>query len=99
MAHSSTPQWEAPKFSFNAEDRASAWRNFYTRVIDYLETLNIDLEREDKNKKWWKQIKMMFIGGYRQTNTTNTDNNMITPEDQLTPIHALKAIQTTIKEE
>ena len=27
------------------------------------------------------------------------DNNTITPEDQLTPICALKAIQTTIKEE
>ena len=92
MVHSSTPQWEAPKFSFDAEDQASAWREFYTRVIDYLEPLDIDPEKEDENKKGWKQIKMMAL-------QTWIDNNTVTPEDQLTPICGLKAIQTIIKEE
>ena len=57
MAHSNTLQWEAPKFSFNAEDQAAAWREFYTRAIDYLETIDIDTEAEDEHKKGWKQIK------------------------------------------
>ena len=98
MAQSNTSHWEAPKFSFNTEDQAAAWRNFYTRVIDYLETIDIDPEREDENKKGWKQIKMMFTED-RQALQTLIDNNTITPEDHLTPICTLKAIQTTIKEE
>ena len=90
---------ESTKFSFNAEDQAAAWRNFYTRAIDYLETLDTDPESKDQNKKGWKQMKMMFTGEDRQALQTLTDNNMITPEDQLTPIHAIKVTQTTIKEE
>ena len=46
-------QMEAPKFSLNTEDQAAAWREFYTRAIDNLETLNIDPEIEDENKKGW----------------------------------------------
>ena len=99
MAHSSTPWWEAPTFSFNTKDQAAACRNFYTRPIDNLETLDIDPEREDENKKGWKQIKMMFTGEDRHALQTMIDNNTITPEDQLTPIHVLEAIQTMIKEE
>ena len=45
MAQGNTSHWEAPKFSFNTEDQAAAWRNFYTRALDYLETLDIDPER------------------------------------------------------
>ena len=59
----------------------------------------MDPEREDETKKGWKQIKMMFTGDVRQALQTLIDNNTIIPEDQLTPSHALKAIQTTIKEE
>ena len=99
MAHSNIPHWETPKFSFDTEDQASAWRQFYTRATDYLETLDIDPEREDETKIGWKQIKMMFTGEDRQALQTLIDNNAITLEDQLTPSHALKAIQTTIKEE
>ena len=62
MAHNNTPHWEAPKFSFNTEDLSSAWRQFYTRAIDYLEILELDPEREDETKKGWKQIKMIFTG-------------------------------------
>ena len=42
---------------------------------------------------------MMFTGEDREALQTLTDNNTITQEDQCTPIKALKATQTTIKEE
>ena len=96
MAHSSTSRWEAPKFSFNTEYQASAWRKFYTRVINYLETLDIDLER-DENKKGQKQVKMIFTEEDRQVLQTLIDNNTITPEDQLTPIYALKVIKQQLR--
>ena len=70
---------------------------FYMRAIDYLETLDIEPERGDKTKKVWKQIKMVFTEEDRQALQTLIDNNTLTPEDQLTPSHALKAIQTTIR--
>ena len=41
----------------------------------------------------------MFTAEDRQALQTVVDNNTIIPEDQHTPIHTLKAIQTTIKEE
>ena len=99
MANSNTSRWEAPKFSFDMEDQEAEWKKFYTRAIDYLETLDIDPEQEDQHKKGWKQIKMMFTGEDRQTLQTMIDNKTITTEHQLTPINTLKAIQTTIKEE
>ena len=71
---------------------------FYSRAIDYLETLEIDPEREDETKKGWKQIKMMFTGNDRQALQTLIDKNTITPADQLTPSCPLKAKQTAIKE-
>ena len=91
--------WEAPKFSFNTEDQAAGWKQFYIRALDYLEALDIDPDLQDENKRGWCQIKMMFQGDDRQALQNLIDNNIITPEDQLTPIHALKAIQTTIKED
>ena len=42
---------------------------------------------------------MMFQGEDRQALQNLIDTNIITPEDQLTPTSALKAIQTTIKED
>ena len=69
------------------------------RVLDYLETLDIDPETQDDNRHGWKQIKMMFQGEDRQTLQSLIDNNTITPEDQKTPKHVLKAIQSCIKEE
>ena len=92
-------RWTAPTFSFNMEDQHAAWKEFHTRVIDYLETIDIDPEQEDQHKRGWKQIKMMFTGEDRQTLKTLIDNNTITPADQCTPIQALKAIQTAIKDE
>ena len=99
MAQNNTSRWEAPKFSFNMEDQPAAWREFYIRALDYLETLDIDPEQEDQHKKGWKQIKMMFMGEDRQALQTMIDNNTITQQDQSTPIKALKVIQTTIKDE
>ena len=66
---------------------------------DFLETLDIDPERQDENKHSWKQIKMMFQGDDRQTLQTIINNNTIIAEDQQTPTKALKAIQSCIKDE
>ena len=66
MAQNNTTRWTAPTFSFNMEDQPAAWKEFYTRVIDYLETIDIDPEQEDQHKRGWKQIKMMFTGEDRQ---------------------------------
>ena len=97
MAQNNT-RWTAPTFSFDTEDQPAAWRDFYTRVIDYLETIDIDPEEEDQQKRGWKQIKMMFTGEDRQALQTLIDNNTITVTDQCTPTLALKAIQTAIKD-
>ena len=99
MAQINTPTWRAPKFTFNSENQAAEWKKFYTAVIDYLETLNIDPEKEDQHRTGWKQIKMMFSREDRQELQTLIDNNTITPADQCIPVQALKAIQTTIKAE
>ena len=99
MAQNNTSRWEAPTFSFNTEDQASEWKKFYTRALDYLETLDIDPEQEDQHKKGWKQIKMMFTREDRQALQTMIDNNTITQADQCTLVQELKAIQTTIKGE
>ena len=92
-------RWTAPTFSFNMEDQPAAWKEFYTRVINYLETIDIDPEQEDQHKRGWKQNKMMFTGEDRQALQTLIDNNTITPADQHTTIQALRAIQTAIKAE
>ena len=72
MAQNNTTRWEAPTFSFNADNQPATWRKFYIRAIDYLETNDIDPEQEDQHKRGWKQIKMMFTGG-RQASTTDYD--------------------------
>ena len=99
MAQNNTSRWEAPRFLFDTEDQASEWKKFYTRAIDYLETLDIDPEQEDQHKKGWKQIRIMFMGEDGQALQTMIDNNTITQADQCTAVQALKAIQTTIKDE
>ena len=32
--------WEAPQFLFNTPDQTHEWKNFYTRVLNFLETLS-----------------------------------------------------------
>ena len=90
MASSQPPHWEAPKFSFNAENQAKEWKKFHTRVIDYLEALNIDPDTPDESKCGWHQINMMFQDEDREAPQALLDNNIIMPEDQLTPTHVLK---------
>ena len=83
MAGSNPPPWEAPKFSFNIENQAAEWKQFYIRAIDYLEALHIDPEKEDETKQGWYQIKMMSQGEDRQALQSLLSNNTITTEDQL----------------
>ena len=99
MPSNEPPHWEAPKFSFNAENQAKEWKKFHTRVIDFLEALNIDPDTPDESKHGWHQVKMMFQDEDREALQALLDNNTITPEDQLTPTCVLNAIQTTIKED
>ena len=60
MDSTNPPHWEAPKFSFTTEDQAAKWKKFYICALDYLETLDIDLQKQDENKRGWCQTKMMF---------------------------------------
>ena len=89
--------WTAPTFSFEAADQPNAWIDFYYRAQDYLEVLRIKPAEEDKEKRGWEQITQMFTGENRQILQNLIDNNKITETDQRTPILALKAIETAIK--
>ena len=75
----------------------SAWRDFCYRAQDYLELLRIKPTEEDQLKRGWEQITTMFTGESRQILQTLIDNNKITETDQRTPLLALKAIQSAIK--
>ena len=99
MNSTNPPHWETPKFSFTTEDQAAEWKKFYIRALDFLESLDIDPEKKDENKRGWHQIKMMFQDDDRQTLQDLIDNNTITAEDQLMPTSALQAIQRTLKED
>ena len=90
--------WTAPTFSFDAADQPTAWEDFSIRALDYLETLRIKPDVEDREMEGWTEIKMMFIGGDRRALQTLIDNDTITEADQRTPRLALKAIQTAIKD-
>ena len=91
--------WTAPTFSFDAADQPNTWIDFYYRAQDYLEVLRIQPTEEDQLKRGWEQITTMFTGENRQILQTLIDNNKITETDQRTPILALKAIETAIKNE
>ena len=89
--------WTAPTFSFDEADQPHAWEIFYLTSQDYLEVLRIKPAEEDKEKRGWEQITQMFTGENRQILQNLIDNNKITETDQRTPILALKAIETAIK--
>ena len=89
--------WTAPTFSFDEADKPHAWEIFYLTSQDYLEVLRIKPAEEDKEKRGWEQITQMFTGENRQILQNLIDNNKITETDQRTPILALKAIETAIK--
>ena len=90
-----TSQWEVPKFSFSVADQADKWKIFYVRDLDYIETLDIDMEAPNQKKRW-KQIRMMFTHEERQILQTLIDNDTTTSQIQETPKLILIAIQTTI---
>ena len=89
--------WTAPTFSFDEADQPHAWEIFYLTSQDYLEVLRIKPQEEDQQKRGWEQITQMFTGENRQILQNLIDNNTITETDQRTPILALKAIETAIK--
>ena len=100
MAPRSTiPYWKAPKFSFNTPNQAEEWKYFYTRVLDFLEALDIDPDVEGQGKKGWYQIKMMSERDDCQALQTFIDNQAISPDTQQTSAIALIAIQSVIKED
>ena len=69
--------WTAPTFSFDAADQPTAWEDFYIRALDYLETLRIKPDVEDREMKGWTEIKMMFTGEDRRALQTLIDNDTI----------------------
>ena len=97
MASRNTPCWEAPKFSFTSQNQAEDRKQFYTRVLAFLKTLDINPDEEDQGKKGWCQIKMMFEGDDCQALQTLINNNTISPDAQHTPILALNAVQSVVK--
>ena len=78
MLGSSEVQLQLPQQS---ED----WRVFYTRTIDYLEALNINVEEANDHRTSWKQLKMIFEGKDWQTLQTLINNGTITLESQKMP--------------
>ena len=62
MASHPNSHWESPKFNFNSPCQSVDWKVFYTRAINYLETLNIDVNEADDHKTGKKQLKVMFGG-------------------------------------
>ena len=87
--------WEAPTFHFNSPNQSKDWRIFYTRALDYLDTLDIEPDHADDNQRGWKQLKLMFEGKDRQDLQTLIDNGIIMPED-MKPRATLDATVTTI---
>ena len=91
--------WEAPTFHFNSPNQSEDWSVFYTRALDYLDALDIELETDDQSCKGWKQLKLMFEGEDRKALQSLIDSGVMTPEHMLNPKAALDAIGTTIKSE
>ena len=91
--------WEAPMFHFNSPNQSEDWSAFYTRALDYLDTLDIEPEVADQSSKGWKQLKLMFEGEDRKALQSLVDSGVMTAEPMLTPKAALDAIGTTVKSE
>ena len=83
--------------NFNSLHQLKDWKVFYTRVLDYMEALNIDTDEADNWCTGWKELKMMFKSEDRETLQSLINNGTITPENQKMPQEALDAISTTIK--
>ena len=90
-------QWEGPTFHFSSPNQSEEWSVFYTRALDYLGTLDIELEVADESCKGWKQLKLMFQGEDRKALQNLIDSGVVTPEQMFTPKATLDAIATSIK--
>ena len=90
--------WEPP-FHFNSINQSEDWSVFYTRALDYLDALDIELDEVDKSHKGWKQLKLMFEGEDRKALQILRDNGVMTMEHMKNPRAALDATVTTIKSE
>ena len=97
MASHPVNHWEAPRFNFNSPYQLEGWKVFYTRVLDYLEALDINTDEADHQHPGWHQLKIMFEGEDRQTFQSLIDNGTITAEHQKMPHNAIDAISITIK--
>ena len=91
--------WEAPTFHFNTANQSQNWSVFYTRALDYLDALEIELDGADESHKGWKQLKLMFQDEDRKALQTLIDNTVVTTDHMKTPRAALDATATTIKSE
>ena len=91
--------WKAPTFHFNSPNQSEDWSTFYTRALDYLDALDIELEAADESCKGWKQLKLMLEGEDRKALQSLVDSGVVTAEHMLRPKTALDAIGTTIKSE
>ena len=71
MAQNNT-RWTAPSFSFDTADQPAAWREFYTRVIDYLETIDIRPRRGRSTQEGMEADKNdVYRGGQTSFADTN----------------------------
>ena len=68
-------------------------------MVDFHKALDIYSDTEDQTKCRWKQIKMMFEKEACQAHQALLDKNMIIPEDQHIPTHALNAIHIFIQDD
>ena len=93
------PAGKPPHFISTPPKQSEDWSNFYTRALDYLDALDIELDTADESQKAWKQLKLMFEGEDRKALQSLIDNSVMTPEHMLKPKAALDAIGTTIKSE
>ena len=91
--------WEAPTFHFNSANQSEDWGVLYTRVVDYVDALDIELDEADESCKGWKQLKLMFKGEDRKALQTFIDNGVMTTEHMKTTRATLDAIATSIKSE
>ena len=89
--------WEAQTFHFKCPIQSEDWGTFYTRVLNYLDALDIEPDKANGNCKGWKQLKLMFEGEDRQALQILTDNQTITLENMKKSRASLDAIVTTIK--
>ena len=87
-SHNKTPSWEAPELSISSPQQSEDWKVFYTRAIDFLEILNINVKEAYPTKTGRKQLKMMFEGKDRQTFHTLINSGTITEEADVCSVSA-----------